>query len=226
MQTRKNLKLMSGSHALCRELLADFERYGKHLSYLARVAAGAEQHFSLKSGVRVTPENRPLFELFSRHGFIARIDPACVEFASEEDRDFCKGIWLEDYLHQILKGLGKDTGLYDFATFIGFENQARERFELDAAFLCRNRLFVIDAKLSSRIERGADDPFALEWLREFDPRCTLPIVIAFREVRNQDLVRAERMGVRVMQSGELVTLEETLRKMMHAGTVRSDRVTD
>ncbi len=210
----KNLKLMAGSHALCRELLAEFERYAKHLSCLTRVAAGAEQHFSLKAGVRLTQENRPLFDLFSRHGFIAKVEPDYVEFAGEADRDFCKGLWLEDYLHQILKGLGKDAGLFDFATFIDFENSARERFELDAAFICRNRLYVVDAKLSSRGERGADDPFALEWLKEFDPRCTLPLVIAFREVRTQDCLRAERMGVRVVQSSELVNLEATLRKMM------------
>ena len=211
----KNLKLISGSHVLCRELLSDFEKYGKHLTYLARLAAGAESHFSLKAKARITNDNKSLFELFSRNGFIARFDAQVVEFSSEEDSDFCKGIWLEDYLHQTLKGLGKDAGLQDFATFVEVENSAGTRFELDAAFLCKNILYVIDAKLDGGYERNGEDPYRLEWLRDLDRLCTVPIVVSFRELRNQDLRRVERMGVHVLQSNELVNLEQALKKMLH-----------
>jgi len=210
----KNLKLMSGSHALCRELLADFDFYSKYISYLGRLASGAENHLSLKAKAKITVENKRLFDLFQRHGFISAYDDGVVTFASDDDRDFCKGIWLEDHLHQTLKNLSKDAGLQDFATCLEFTGSTGFHYDLDAAFLVKNRLYVIEAGSFSMNERGNDDLFRFDYLRDFDVAGVVPIVISFRELRNSDVRRVERLGVQLIQGQEINELESKIRTLL------------
>ena len=211
----KNLKLMSGSHALCRELLSDFGKYAKYISYLDRLAIGAENHFSLKAKAKITQDNKPVFKLFQKHGFISSFDEKMVKFVGEDDRAFCKGIWLEDYLHQTLKNISKDAGLQDFATCVKFDNASGVRYELDAAFLYKNRLYVIEANSSRVSERGGDDLFKFESLWDFDAACVVPIVVSFHDLRNLDLKRASRQGIHLIQSSEINEIEKKIRALLH-----------
>lgn len=211
----KNLKLMSGSHALCRDILADFDKYGRHVSYLSRLASGAENYFSLKARAKITPDNKAVFDIFLRHGFLSSFDENIVQFASKEDRSFCKGIWLEDYLHQTLKSISKDVGLQDFATCVEFKDVSGKYNDLDAAFLHKNRLYVIEARMSRGPERGGDEIFQLESLSDFDQACTSAIVVSFRELRNPDVKRAKDSGVHLIQGTEIADLEKTIRSLLN-----------
>jgi len=210
----KNLKLVSGSHALCRELLSDFDKYGQHVSYLGKLAAGAEDHFSLKSKADITQEERPLFDLFSRHGFISGFDDKTVTFASEDDRSFCKGIWMEDYLHQILKSISKDAGLQDFATSVEIESASGIRTELDAAFLCRNRLYIVEAKTARMHDKGTGVLCKLENLKDFAGTDVFDILVSLRGLRNFDGKIAREQGLYLVQGSEINDLENKIRSII------------
>jgi len=210
----KNLKLISGSHALCREILSDFEKYGKYVSYLSRLAAGAENHFSLRAKANITPSEAPLFELFSRHGFIASFNDQMVEFVSEEDRSFCKGVWLEDYLHQTLKSLHKEVGLQDFATSIEIASAAGQRNELDAAFVYKNRLYIVEANTSPVHDSAASVLYKLENLRDFAGTYAFAILVSLRSVQNFDRRRAKEQGIHLIQNTEISELESRIRSII------------
>ncbi len=210
----KNLKLISGSHALCREILSDFEKYGKYVSYLNRLAAGAENHFSLRAKANITPSEAPLFELFSRHGFIAGFDDKTVQFTSEEDRSFCKGVWLEDYLHQTLKSIHKEVGLQDFATSMEIESPSGQRFELDAAFIFKNRLYIVEANTSQVHDSGASVLYKLENLKDFAGTYTFAILVSLRSVQNFDRKRAQEQGLHLIHNTEINELESRIRSII------------
>ncbi|MDD2597928.1 MAG: DUF1887 family CARF protein [Kiritimatiellae bacterium] len=212
----KNLKLISGSHALCRDILADFSKYGRHIAYLNRLAAGAENHFSLKAKANITPDEAPLFELFARHGFISKFDDGMVEFVSDEDRGFCKGGWLEDYLHQTLKSIHKEVVLQDFATSVEIEGESGRRSELDAAFLFKNKLYIVEANTSPVHDRGASLLHRLDTLKDFAGTYTFSILIALRGAQNFDRRRAQDQGVHLIQSTEINDLESRIRAVIGA----------
>ncbi len=210
----KNLKLMSGSHALCRELLSDFGKYTQHISYLEKLAAGAENHFSLRAKVKLTQDNTPVFELFQKHGFLSSFDEGIVKFASEEDRDFCKGIWLEDYLHQTLKSISKDAGLQDFATCIEFVATSDIRYAFSAAFIVKNRLYTIMTNAPLYNERANDVFFPIKAVSDFDQECLTPIALCLRELKNLELTRVNLQGFHLIQSSEMGELEQQILNLL------------
>ncbi|MDA3924598.1 MAG: DUF1887 family CARF protein [Kiritimatiellae bacterium] len=210
----KNLKLVSGSHALCRELLTDFVKYGNHVSYLNELAAGAECYFSLKAKAYIAKEEALIFDLFKRHGFISSFNDTMVQFASDEDRSFCKGVWLEDYLHQTLKSINKDAGLQDFATSLVIENSSGTRFEIDAAFLYKNKLYVVEAKTSSVHDWENGVLSKLNNLNNFAGVLTFSIVVALQELRHFDKNVAKSQGVYLVQSTEVNELESKIRSIL------------
>ena len=210
----KNLKLVSGSHALCRELLSDLDKYSKHVSYLNTLAAGAESYFSLKAKANITEEQLPTFDLFLKHGFLSSFDNKMVKFSSPEDRSFCRDIWMEDYLHQTLKSINKDVGLQDFATSVEIESVSGIRTELDAAFLYKNQLYVIEAKISQMHDKGGDalyEPDSLKYLAGID---AVKIVVSLRGLKNFDKKRANEQGVHLVQSTEINELEIKIRAVI------------
>jgi len=210
----KNLKLVSGSHALCRELFADFDKYGGQVSYLNKLAAGAEEYFSLKAKANIKKEQVPIFELFKKHGFISSYDETMVRFSSEDDRSFCKGIWLEDYLHQTLKSINKDDGLQDFATSIIIESASGTKHELDAAFIYKNNLYIVDANISQRQDREPGVIFKLDDLNSFAGIYIFSILVSFRGGNNFDKNRAKEWGIYQVQSTEINELEKKIRAVI------------
>ena len=210
----KNIKLMSGSHALCRDLLADFGKYSKHLPYLGRLASGAENHFSLRAKAKITLDNKPLFDLFHKHGFISGFDERIVKFSSDEDRSFCKGIWLEDYLHQTLKNISKGGGIQDFATCIKFVGSSGMHYELDAAFIVKNKLYVIEANTSRNGDRAGDDLFRMDAVSDFARENLCPIIITFRDLKNFEFKRAKRQGINLVQSSQISDIETKISDLL------------
>ena len=120
------------------------------LSSLNALAQDAENRRSLRVPLPGNYQNnyplRHLIELFESVQALEQKGSA-LHFASEADRDFVKGGWLELHTMQALNQTHGDIGVQDKA--IGLEvvhETTGTQNELDIAFMARNRLFVIECK--------------------------------------------------------------------------------
>ncbi len=208
------------SDDFCRELLSDLGKYGKHVGYLNMLAAKAEDAYSLKVRVDADVEQENILALLLKYGFIHYYDDKKVEFGTVENRAFCKGFWLEDYLHSTFKQINRELkdiageGLQDYATSIDIESPSGTKNNLDGAFIYNNNLYVIEAKTAQLSEKGADVLYKLDSLKDIAGMYTRPIIVTFRAFKGYDKKRADDLGIKVIEGSALNALGRKLKEIM------------
>ena len=204
---------------LLRTLITQVGSREQPLAQLNWLAQQAEDRRSLRATLtEQQADSRALAALlreFEDAGSLA-IEDTTLIFASEAERDFVKGGWLERHVFQTIDGLSRELALRDKAANLVVCDANGVKNELDVAFLARNRLFVIECK-TARMDRPeapkAND--ALFKLAEISRRVgglgTRGMLVSYRGLRDEEKRLAAALRIEVVTGGELARLKEEIR---------------
>lgn len=144
-----------------------------------------------------------------------------IEFASEQDRDFTKGGWLEHHVYQTVSDLHGELGIRDKAANLVVDDSENVRNELDIAFMARNRLFVIECK-TARMDKGRSGK-ANDTLFKLSDNCrrigglgTKGMLASYRPLGDSEKKLAKALNIEVVTGSELTRLEEKLKHWVNA----------
>ena len=139
-----------------------------------------------------------------------------VRFPNAESRAFAMGGWLEQHVADTLNRLHGAIGLRDKAINLQIADRNGVRNELDAAFLSRNRLHIIESKTQRMDDRG--DTKATDTLFKLAEICRLAggigargMLATYRRLGTHEQQRALTLGIRVVEGSELASLDERIR---------------
>jgi hypothetical protein len=141
-------------------------------------------------------------------------DRTRLHFKSAKARAFANGGWIEWQVYETVRGL---DGVSDPTMNLQIADAAGNKNELDVAFLCRNRLFIIECK-TKHLDRNADDfhgpaaeaVYKLDALSKTGGIRTKGILVSFMPVGDNHKHRAEAAGITVIDQGGLPRLKELL----------------
>ena len=206
---RRKAGVKPGFRKLASSIFADPKLKVGELNYLA---AKAEDAYSLLIKNDISEASWQVFRLFMDYGAIAYYDDKKVEFASEADRDFCKGFWLEDHVLLTLKQLAEDGAIQDYAASIEIESPSGTRNEIDAAFLLQNRLHLIECKTCNMKLHGNDAVYKIDTIKNDTGLFSVAILATFNKLPEHVARRARDQRIRVLEGQALKNLAEHLAK--------------
>lgn len=203
------------------KLLAGYKRFSPVLGSLNYFASAAKEKQSLyyEQGHRICGQGNVLSELLrlaQDSGLIESWDDYSITFRDEWGRDACRGFWLEEYTMQKLQNLHTTLHLQDFAKSIQFISPDRVRNELDAAFLYRNTLCILECKTCNTMEkgRGAEIIYKLDSLKAIPGIFTKAAVLSFQDLEAAEKKRAEDRKMKTVIGPALSNLEKHLQQMV------------
>lgn len=190
------------------------------LNYLAQVA---EDRRSLS--VELTSEqldSRSLDALlrnFESAGVLS-VKGNRLSFATEQDRKFTKGGWLEHHVYRTTTAAHGELGIRDKAANLVVLDENGAKNELDIAFLARNRLFIIECKTArmdnARAGKANDTLFKLsEICRRVGGLGTRGMLASYRPLGDSEKKLAKALGIEVVASGDLNRLGERLKRWVN-----------
>lgn len=195
-------------------------KWQKALSRLNMCAKQAEDHHTLEVPVvDVNGFERAWDELMEALYYNEIVqDRKKLRFASPAARTFANGGWIEHHVFEVVKGLEE---VQSPAMNVVVNDADGNQNELDVAFLCRNRLFIVECK-TKRFQRVADrlnDPAAetlykLDSLRKTGGLRTRGILVSFMPVADLHKQRAEANTIMVIDQSCLPRLKECLVKAL------------
>ena len=140
-----------------------------------------------------------------------------LTFASEADRAFAKGGWLEQYVFATVIAVAGTLSVRDKAANLAVIDGEGVRNELDVAFMARNRLFVIECK-TARMDKP-EAPKANDTLFKLSEICrrvgglgTRGMLASYRSLRDEEKRLAKALGIELVCGAELARLGEKLKR--------------
>lgn len=139
-----------------------------------------------------------------------------LRFRSDEARTFVKGGWLEAHVFRTLSGLTAPLGIRDKAANLQVIDDSGVKNELDAVFIARNRLFVIECK-TARMDRP-EAPKANDTLFKLAENCrriggigTRRMLVSYRALREPEKKLAKALDIELVCGAEIAQLTEKLK---------------
>lgn len=153
-----------------------------------------------------------------------------IQFKDEAARFFVNGGWLEAHVFEALQSLrAQYDGLSDVAmgVRVGFaskaKDQARDKNEIDVAFLYRNTLHLIECKTANLAQSGKGDDnkatealYKMESLLKLGGLRTRGMVVDYRGQLSQseaDRQRAAEAGIAIVSGAQLKDLKGTISRL-------------
>ncbi|MGF1765181.1 Card1-like endonuclease domain-containing protein [Aliivibrio kagoshimensis] len=138
-----------------------------------------------------------------------------LTFDCEEARRFANGEWLENLVHNTVKDIqNRLPTLQDHSLNVQVYRKIGEkdvRNELDVASVVNNKLYIIECKTKGMRDDGDDTLYKLESLRDLlGGLQARAMLVSFRPLRNNDLVRAKDLGLAIIGPDELKNLNQYL----------------
>ena len=139
-------------------------------------------------------------------------DNGYIHFPSETARQWCNGLWFEEYVRMILYKMHSDKRIPSWAASVEVEMNGVPN-ELDALFSVRNRLFVIECKTAALSERDKANSvlYKADSLRDrLGGLFATSAICSVLPLNDRELKRAKELRIRVLSGKKLLRLEETL----------------
>jgi len=184
----------------------------KSISKLNKLATNRRELNSLAIKPMLYEEDEPLFELFCDHNYIDEFDGNFIKFSDKKSREYCGGIWLEEYIHLGLSKI-KDT-FQDFATSVEIIDQNGTKNELDAVFIYRNNLYILEAKTALVDKKGSDFIYKIDSLKSRTGLYTTPIIVSLRVFKKEEKQRAEKYGIKLIETHDITKLDEKIKDIL------------
>jgi len=206
---------------LTEKLVIDLALVGRGLGELNWLAQEA------RNGLRSPPmtdrqlDSKQLDALIDRFSCqdLLKLDGKSLVFPNEAARQFVNGGWLESHVYRVLAELAPKLSLVDYGVNLEVAApNAATRNELDAAFLCRNRLHLIECKAANLATpgtagetRGTAAVYKLETLLKMGGIATRGMLIDYRgSLAPADLERARQSRIEVVSGADLRRLPEKI----------------
>ncbi|MCB1808923.1 MAG: DUF1887 family protein, partial [Candidatus Competibacteraceae bacterium] len=149
-----------------------------------------------------------------------------LHFASEDDRFFANGGWLEVHVFGVIFGMSRaETGVQDVGRSVEVIRQGSGqpvKNELDVAFLADNRLYIVECKTkrfhaaghaeAAELDTpGADTLYKLDTLKGIlgGPRAEV-MLVSFHPLSRWDRQRAQDLGIQLCSAKELPRLRDVI----------------
>lgn len=187
------------------------------LNYLAQLA---EDHKRLNIDLTAEQQDSRSLEALLRNfesGGVLSIKGSKIQFASEQDRSFTKGGWLEHHVYRTISALHSELGVRDKAANLVVVDENGVKNELDIAFLARNRLFIVECKTArmdnARAGKANDTLFKLsEICRRVGGLGTRGMLASYRQLGDSEKKLAKALNIDVVSGIELNRLDERLKR--------------
>ena len=159
---------------LTEEIITRIAYYSKALGSLNYLAQKATGSLIVELDTQQVKDNflADLIALFSDNKLL-RLEKNRLIFASEEDRFYVNGGWLEQHVYGQCLNIKKQTGIQDIGRSVQVDRQHQGkpvRNELDITFLKDNRLYIIECKTKNFKDKdqgaGADTLYKLDTLKD------------------------------------------------------------
>jgi len=182
---------------------------------------GQEAEEKKRLSITLTPQQldsrglEALLRIFQDAGVLT-VQGNSLTFASEAERDFAKGGWLEHHVFRSVSALSGDLGLRDKAANLVVLDKDSVKNELDVAFMAKNRLFVIECKTarmdSPEAPKANDTLFKLaEICRRVGGLGTRGMLASYRPLGEAEKRLAGALRIELVCGAELVRLDEKIR---------------
>ncbi|MFO1351092.1 MAG: DUF1887 family CARF protein [Gammaproteobacteria bacterium] len=198
------------------------------LNWLARQAEGTLRSPALSEAQRHWPELNALIARFGAED-LCLLERGQLVFADEAARFFVNGGWLEAHTYGVIYGLRAELPkIQDLGRGLAIArggDSGPVRNELDVAFLCDNRLYIIECKtkrygaeqdvgmIQGADTPGADTLYKLEVLKDLlGGAPTRAMLVSYHELSRWDSQRARDLGVALCTGKDLPRLAERVRR--------------
>jgi len=216
---------------LTTELVAQAEVLARPLATLNWLAQKAERELvspALSDSQRRWPELNALLARLAAEN-VLELRGGRLHFASEDDRFFVNGGWLEVHVFGAVYGLSRaETGVQDVGRSVEVIRQGSGKpvkNELDVAFLANNRLYIVECKTkrfhqhddSAALDTpGADTLYKLDTLKTILGGARAEVMlVSYHPLSRWDRQRAQDLGIELCSARELPRLQETLRRWLN-----------
>ena len=159
---------------LTEEIITRIAYYSKALGSLNYLAQKATGSLTVDLDAQQTKDRflADLIALFSDNKLL-RLEKNRLIFATEQDRFYVNGGWLEQHVYGQCLNIKKQTGIQDIGRSVQVDRQHQGkpvRNELDITFLKDNRLYIIECKTMNFKDKdqgaGADTLYKLDTLKD------------------------------------------------------------
>lgn len=207
---------------LCDRVESAGEALGQ-LNWLALKAKDILRSPPLDERQRDSIALRAIIDLFAEARILKSVDARLV-FADEAARSLANGGWLEFHVHRALSDLAPAESISDHAlNLLVVGPDGKTKNELDAAFLHRNRLHIVETKASNLAAAGSsgDDKateaiYKLETLLKLGGLRSRALLVDYRgKLSAADRTRAVASRIRVVSGAQLKQLKGELRNWIH-----------
>ena len=184
-------------------LFDDPKKHAAEIQELNKILAGDKDDKSLKvSPVQGVPEE--IFELLEKFAAAKKIsyyDDKTIEFPDLDARQYCHGIWLENYLYLQLTQLDNTIKFQDFACSLNIVGSDGARNEIDAAVLYDNNMYLIECKTANlRQDRATEILYKLDSIKDIPGMLTNSILVSYLPLDKYDKNRAQALRITVYDS--------------------------
>lgn len=186
------------------------------LNWLAQEAEDKNRlHVTLSEQYMDSRGLEALLRQFSEAGVLEMKDNTLC-FASEADRAFTKGGWLEQYVFRTVTGISGELAIRDKAANLVVLDSSGVKNELDVAFMARNRLFMIECKTARMDKEGStkanDTLFKLaEICRRVGGLGARGLLASYRSLGDAEKRLAKALGIVLVCGADLGRLDEKLK---------------
>ncbi|RIZ68534.1 MAG: DUF1887 family protein [Methylococcales bacterium] len=201
------------------EIITRIAYYSKALGSLNYLAQQATGSLSVELNAQQAKDNflADLIALFSDNKLL-RLEKNRLIFATEQDRFYVNGGWLEQHVYGQCLNIKKQTGIQDIGRSVQVDRQHQGkpvRNELDITFLKDNRLYIIECKTKRFSAKdqgaGADTLYKLDTLKDLlGGLQAKSMLISFTQPNVYDVQRAGDLKIALCCHKELPYLTDKL----------------
>lgn len=206
---------------LTKDLILNGQSFESALGQLNYLAQSAEKTLTARLTGR-QQEQAGLAALLLKFEQAGLLDVGAdlVTFKGEDARFFVNGGWLEYHVYQTLAEVTGRLGIRDKAMNVRVKGSSGQPNEVDAMFLCRNRLFMIECK-TARMD-DPDNPKANDALYKLAENCrrigglgTRGMFCTYRRLRDSEKRLANALNLEVVSGADLRRLGERLHQWVN-----------
>jgi len=209
---------------LAQEIIDNMEFYSQAMGTLNYLAGSAKNRLVSAPVENMFPALNKLIERFMEIGIVQYKDKK-LRFKDEAERFFVNGGWIEGWVYQQLTEYRKQhPEIQDIAWNIEIERQQKRgepvKNEIDVAFLCNNRLYLIECKTvrfnQTRIQQNKGD----DALYKIDTVMGIAgglqaraMLLSLLKLRDNDLSRAKELNIHICHGVQLKNMPHCLSKL-------------
>jgi hypothetical protein len=199
-------------------LIGDIEKYEYALATLNRTVSERNDENAVDFSFKPANDEKKcgvLLELCSRDEYkLLRPHSNGFSFPDLAKKKYVCSGWLEEYVFDVLSSLKTECAIQDKGCNVvvnSFDYKVEN--ELDVAFLANNRLHIIECKSGwLKNKPGSDALYKLPQIASDKGLNTKKMLISYRGLGVEQLARAKKYNLAVVQKNELPQLKARLKK--------------